>query len=151
MKPLEKVAAQITASQLEARARICDLEAALREQPQLDLPPVHIFSKGIYARELFIPKGTILVGKIHRYECLNILSQGEITVLTEIGAKRVKAPYTVVSPPETKRVGYAHEDCVWTTIHATDETDLDKLEDELILKDYPSLPTETELVLLKGE
>lgn len=134
----------------EARGKIAALESALREYPQVDLPPVHRFSKGLYAREIFIPKGTILVGKIHRYESLNILSQGEITVLTEHGAMRVRAPYTVVSPPGTKRVGYAHEDCVWTTVHATDETDLDKLEAELIVPDYDCLPTEAELAMLEG-
>lgn len=116
--------------------------------PQVDIPLVHRFSNGLYAREIFIPKGTILVGKIHRYESLNIVSMGDITVLTEDGAKRVQAPYTVVSPPGTKRVGFANEDTVWTTIHATDETDLGKLEDDLILNEYDPLPTPEEIAML---
>lgn len=138
----------LSESRLEARGKIFALEDEIKKHPQLDLPPVHHFSKGLYARELFIPKGTILVGKIHRYQSLNIVSMGDITVLTELGAKRVKAPYTVVAPPGTKRVGYAHEDTVWTTIHATDETDLDKIEEELILTNYDPLPTREELLLL---
>lgn len=147
---MNKLVAIQDASPIEARKKICDLESAILEFPQLDLPLVHRFSKGIYARELFIPKGTVLVGKIHRHENLNIISQGDITVLTEEGAKRVKAPYSCVSPPLTKRIGYAHEDTVWTTIHASDETDLGKLEDELILKEFPPLPSAEEILLLKG-
>lgn len=136
------------ATQLEARKKIFALEARMREMPQVDIPLVHRFSNGLYAREIFIPKGTILVGKIHRYESLNIVSMGDITVLTEDGAKRVQAPYTVVSPPGTKRVGFANEDTVWTTIHATDETDLGKLEDDLILNEYDPLPTPEEIAML---
>lgn len=138
-------------SRLDARQHIMALEERLREVPQLTLRVTHHFSKGIYGREIFIPKGTVLVGKIHRYESLNILSQGDITILTETGARRVRAPYAVVSPPLTKRVGYTHEDTVWTTIHATDETDPEKIEAEFILTEYPDLPTDAEIALLKGE
>lgn len=96
----------------------------------------HHFSKGIYAREMFIPAGTVLTGKIHRHEHLNIISAGDISVLTEEGPKRIVAPYTVVSPPGTKRLGYAHTDTVWTTIHATHETNLELLELEFITQEY---------------
>jgi hypothetical protein len=114
------------------RETVLRAEAKMLDLPQLDLPVTHYFSKGVYARALFIPKGTVLTGKIHKYAQLNILSQGEISVLTEDGIKRVKAPFHVVSPPGTKRIAYAHEDCVWTTIHGTDETDLEKIEEQFI-------------------
>jgi hypothetical protein len=114
------------------REQIVMLENFMREQPQVDISPVHHFADGIYAREITIPAGTLLTGKVHKTEHLNIVSKGDITVWTEHGMKRVQAPFTMVSKPGTKRVGYAHEDTVWTTIHATKETDLDKLEAELI-------------------
>ncbi len=41
------------------------------------------------------------------------------------------APVTIVSQPGTKRAIHALEDTVWTNIHATNETDLDKLVEEL--------------------
>lgn len=110
------------------REKVLRAEAEMLKLPQLDLPVKHHFSRGVYARELFIPKGTVLTGKIHKYPQLNILSQGEISVLTEEGIKRVKAPFHVVSPAGTKRIAYAHEDCVWTTVHGTEETDLERIE-----------------------
>lgn len=121
-------------------ASIDALEAAITA----DLPPVEIpvkdyFSKGVYAREIFIPKGTVITGKIHKYTNLNIMSQGEMSVLTEDGIKRVKAPFTIVSPPGTRRVAYAHEDTIWTTIHGTEKTDVDEIEAEFVAqtpKDY---------------
>jgi len=114
------------------RKNIEGFERLMLEQETIDIPPVHHFSKGLYARELRIPKGTIISGKIHKYENLNIMSQGELSILTETGVKRVKAPFTVISPPGTKRLAYAHEDTVWTTIHATEERDVDKIEAEFI-------------------
>lgn len=114
------------------RDKVHFLEAEMLKREQLELPVKHHFSQGVYARELFIPKGTLLTGKIHKYTQLNIMSQGDMSVLTEQGVVRVQAPFTIVSPPGTKRIAFAHEDTVWTTIHGTDETDLEKIEQHYI-------------------
>lgn len=119
------------------REKINKLENIMcKMEEKIDLEPTHYFAKGIYARELFIPKGTVLTGKIHKTEHLNIISKGKISVVTEDGQKIIQAPFTMVSRPGTKRVGYALEDTVWTTIHASNETDLIKLEEELIAKSH---------------
>jgi len=55
-------------------------------------------------------------------------------VLTEEGIKEVEAPFTVVSPEGTKRIAYTLTDCVWTTIHGTDETDINAIEKHFIAK-----------------
>lgn len=111
------------------RAQVIRAEDEIRKLPAVDLPVKHYFAKGVYGRELFIPKGTVLTGKIHKYSQLNIMSQGELSVLTHEGVVKVKAPFTIVSPPGTKRIAYAHEDTIWTTVHGTDETDVDRIEE----------------------
>jgi hypothetical protein len=111
------------------------IEREMLKFQQIEIPVKHHFSQGVYAREIFIPKGTLVTGKIHKYQQLNIMSQGELSVLTQDGVVRVKAPLTIVSPPGTRRIAYAHEDTVWTTIHGTDETDLEKIEAHYIAKD----------------
>lgn len=113
---------------IEQRAEVHAIEEFMRSGTPVDMPVKHYFSQGVYARELFIPKGTVLTGKIHKYENLNIMSKGELSVLTQDGVKRVKAPFTIVSPAGTKRIAYAHEDTIWTTIHGTFETDVDVIE-----------------------
>lgn len=125
---------QVTTSEMRAKAASIE-DTIRRELPLLDLKVVHHFGGGIYARELHIPAGTVLTGKIHKTENMNIMSRGELSVLTEDGVKRVKAPFTVVSPPGTKRVAYAHEDTVWTTLHATNERDVEKIESVFIAQD----------------
>jgi hypothetical protein len=97
----------------------------------------HVFAPGAYGRTLSFPKGTLIVGKIHKHAHLNVLSKGEVLVLTESGGlERLIGPLTMVSPPGTKRAVYALEDTVWTTVHLTDETDLQKIEDHVIAKTY---------------
>ena len=123
-----------TSTPIELRNKIEQLEQAMFKMVEhhIEIEPVHHFSKGLYAREITIPKGTTLTGKIHKTEHINVISKGDISVLTENGIQRIKAPCTIISKPGTKRVGFAHEDTVWTTFHATDETDLVKLEADLI-------------------
>lgn len=118
--------------ELTARDAVNAFEMEMRKLPQLTLSVRHYFAPGVYARELFIPAGTLLTGKIHKHQHLNIMSAGDMEVLTEAGIVRVQAPFTIISPPGTKRIAYAHADSVWTTIHATDETNLDRLEALLI-------------------
>lgn len=113
---------------LSSRDKVNLLEAEMIRHEQIDISVKHYFSPGVYAREITIPAGTLLTGRIHKYEQLNILSGGEISVLTQDGVMRVSAPFTIVSPPGTKRIAYAHTDCTWTTILHTEETDPDKIE-----------------------
>lgn len=129
------------------REKVLSLEDKMRERAdQIHIEPVHYFADGLYAREITIPKGTLLTGKIHLFEHINIISKGDISVLTEEGVKRIKAPATLVSRPGIKRVGFAHEDTVWTTIHACDETDPEKAEKLLVVDTFEEFHA-----ALKGE
>lgn len=134
--PADAGVTALTVPGRDIREKLARLEAALLSGKTIDMPVKHHFSRGVYARELFIPKGTVLVGKIHKYSQINIVSKGDISVLTEDGVKRVQAGGTIVSGPGVKRAGYAHEDTIWTTIHGTHETDIEKLEDELIASSF---------------
>lgn len=113
---------------LTERDKVALLESEMLKHEQIDIPVRHDFSPGIYARTITIPAGTLLTGRIHKFEQLNILSGGTIEVLTQDGMKKVTAPFIVVSPPGTKRVAYAHTDCTWTTVLATEEKDPDVIE-----------------------
>jgi hypothetical protein len=95
-------------------------------------PLTHHFAPGLYAREILIPAGVLIVGKIHRHAHVNTISQGRVVVATEFGVIELAAPHTFVSKPGTKRAVLALEDTIWTTYHPTDETDLERIEDYVI-------------------
>lgn len=133
------------------RGKLKRLDALLAQLPQTHMPVTHRFSRGVYARELFIPAGTVLTGRIHKYSQINILLRGDISVLTEDGIKRIQAPFVIESPPGTKRAGFAHEDTVWMTICGTDTTDPDVLEDELTTRSYAEYEAFCTGLLEQGE
>lgn len=122
-------------AELEARDRKID---ALEDGIRRDLKPVECpvtdhFAPGLYAREMFIPAGTVLTGKIHKYANLSIMSKGALRLFLEDGTtKEVRAPFTYVAPPGTRRAAYALEDTVWTVVHATEETDVGKIEQAVV-------------------
>jgi len=122
----------------ELRDKIAGFEKKLFElKGQIEIPIEHHFGKGVYAREMKMPAGSVLVGKIHKFENINILSAGEVSILSQDGGMlQVKAPFTLVAKAGAKRVFYAHSDVVWTVMHGTNETDLEKIENEFIAKNY---------------
>lgn len=126
-----------------ARGNILALEEAMMKYPQAMVgdcfPLRHFWASGVYMREISIPKGMVLVSKIHKCEHPVFVTKGEISVYTEQGIKRIKAPAMFMSPAGAKRIGVTHEDTIWVTVHATNETDLVKLEEELIAKNYKEI------------
>jgi quercetin dioxygenase-like cupin family protein len=113
------------------RAKIWALQEAMTDMPQVDCPVRHIFAPGLYAREMTIPKGVTAVGAVHKTEHVTTISKGRMLLMTDEGIQEVSAGYTGVSKPGIKRAAYALEDTVMVCYHPTNETDLDKLAEEL--------------------
>lgn len=127
-----------TGTREQMRARILDLKdtliAAVGEEP--DYPVEHILCDGTYTRKLFIPRGTVLLGKIHRKDCVNVVAKGDISLLTEFGTKRVGAGFTGISRAGIMKVGYAHEDTVFLNVFRTDKTNIQEIEAEIACTDH---------------
>ena len=113
-----------------------DVQKQLSESPDvIDVPVQHHFAPGVYMRQMDAAAGTLVVSKMHRTEHMNILLKGSLTVATENGIELLKAPCVLKSMPGTKRIGYFHEDSSWITIHPTSDTDLEKIEQQVIVPD----------------
>ena len=124
----------------EFRDSVLRLQDAMMDmEEKVDCPVRHIFAPGCYAREMLIPAGTVITGKIHKHAHLNFISKGKVRVATEFGHEIFEAPHTFVSEVGTKRAVHALEDTIWTTVHVTDETDLEKIEEYVIAKSYDEL------------
>ena len=105
-------------------------------------PLKHSFADGCYIREIFNPKGELLVTKIHKVTHPFFLMKGDMTILMEDGIKRIRAPHYGITPAGTKRIIYCHEDCVFVTVHATKLTDIKAIEEEVIAKDFDEFDKE---------
>jgi hypothetical protein len=116
------------------------LQEAAAKLPQAVLETTHYWADGMYCRVLFRPADTLIVGKVHRREHFYIVASGEVTVIGADGQKqRIIGPRVIVSAPGTKRAVYSHTDATTITVHRTQETDLDKIEAELIEEDETAM------------
>jgi hypothetical protein len=95
----------------------------------------------VYIREIYMPAGSVVIGKIHKTQHFNIIQKGRVTVFDPTGSFELKGPVTFISKPGVQKVLHIEEDTIWSTVHITDERDLARLEAALIEPDdsYPLL------------
>ncbi len=145
---VEKEASITEANREKTRQVILNAEEAIKKIPGAMLgdcfPLKHTFVDGAYVREITMPKGVLLTSKIHKVCHPYFILKGDVSVLTEKGVVRIKAPFSGITPAGTKRILYIHEETVWTTVHVTKEKDLDKIEEEVIANSFDELPNELE-------
>jgi hypothetical protein len=99
-------------------------------------PLKHTIVGGLYIREIFMPKGQLISTGIHKKEHPYFILQGDVSVLTDQGIKRVKAPYHDITKPGTKRLIYIHEDTTWITVHATEKESVEEILEDILAKDF---------------
>ena len=110
-----------------------ELEVALAKHERVELPVKHMFTKGMYIREIRIPADTMLTSMTHKTEHPFVISEGAIKVTSDNeGSQYYEAPYTGITKPNTRRALHALTDVVWTTFHVTDETDVEKICEEIL-------------------
>ena len=138
---------QVQKIQEETKKGIIDLETTIKNLDHDGViigdsktcPLKHSFSDGIYVREISIPAGMIIVGKIHKHDHPNFLLKGNVVVITEKdGIEELTGPCSMISKPGTKRALYAKTDLIWTTVHLnpTNTQDLVELEKEIIADSF---------------
>lgn len=111
-----------------------NLISYLLDTPQVDCPVVHSFGPGIYIREAKFPADTFAIGHYHKQEHLNIFIKGKVMVFKDDGSTEIwSAPMMFTSGPGRK-IGYIMEDMVWLNVYATEEKDVQKLEEMFLDK-----------------
>jgi len=99
-------------------------------------PLKHSFADGMYIREVINEPGQIIITKIHKQCHPFFLMYGDMSILTDSGVIKLTGPHYGVTEPGTKRIIYTHTKCKFVTVHLTEKTDLDGIEDEVIAKDF---------------
>jgi len=115
---------------LSARDKVNAIETEILKHEQIELELEHYFAPGVCVRQLFVPKGVLLTGKIHKYQQLHFVLRGDISILIGDELKRFKTSSIISSPAGSKRVAYAHEDTIWMMVLGTHETDIEKIEQQ---------------------
>lgn len=104
-----------------------------------DFPVKHQFADGTYMRQVFLPAGSLIVGRTHKQHHFALLTAGDVSIFSEQEVCRRQACSVWQSPAGTKRIVYAHEDSLFCTLHGTHERDLAKLFEVLTVKNPADL------------
>lgn len=114
--------------------KIEHLEGKMLQMEQADCPVIHSFGPGIYIRELRMKAGTLAIGHYQKFEHMNILVKGSVMMLNDDGSKKVVSAPLIFTGKPGRKAGYVLEDVVWLNVYATDETDVEKLENTYLEK-----------------
>ena len=98
------------------------------------MPVQHHFSDGIYVREIFMPAGLLVVGKVHKTTHLNIVMTGRCEVMINGEIKEFKAGDVFESLEGSQKTLYIFEDTKWLTVHTNenDSKNIEELEDRYV-------------------
>ena len=125
-----------------SREQVMQLEDAINHLPNqinLDKHTHHHFAPGVYLRELFIPEGVIITGKIHRTKHLTIIASGTVQITTSVGIEEITGPAVFVSPAGAKKAIYAITDATLMNPMPTDETNVEKIEEAFIAPSFEAM------------
>lgn len=136
---------QLGLSNLSFRERVVIFQKQVDKLPQVmtgaefyaKYPLKYKYSDGFYIFEMFIPKGMLLIGKIHKHAHPSFFMKGKMIVVTEDeGIKELEAPMNFISPKGTKRVGIALEDTIWCIVFPSDDPDVEKVRKDIFFDSY---------------
>lgn len=127
---------QVALDRSASRKLIQDAENALLQLPQIKLEAKHYLCNGLYTRELWMPKGSAVTGKIHIKDHIVTIVYGDVTVRTDDDLVRYTGYQTFVGKGGSKRALLMHEDTLWLATHATDKTTVEECEATLVTNSY---------------
>lgn len=102
---------------------------------EIDLKIEHFFSGREYAKKMELPAGHYAESHAHEYDHLSILAAGHVVVTLDGEKQSYVGPTCItIKAGATHRID-AITDSVWFCVHATDETDPEKVDQVLIKND----------------
>jgi len=111
------------------------------DEMQEQFPLKHHIKDGLYTREIFMPKGSLVVSYIHKQNHPSFFMKGEMSVVLDTGEiTKIKAPMVVQTDVGTQRVAYMHEDVTWVCVYKTDKTTVKEAEKQIYTQDFTELP-----------
>jgi hypothetical protein len=133
---MNEVVEQIMGQKIDTLINMC------MEAPQVECTEKHYFGPNLYIKEVTMPAGTVVIGKPHKMEHMCILLQGRMIIAKENGEKvELVAPMTFMGS-KGRKIAYIIETVVFQNVYATEETDIEKLENMCVDNTQPLLEKE---------
>jgi quercetin dioxygenase-like cupin family protein len=100
-----------------------------------DLNIKHHFSSGVYIKQMRLPKAHYAETHEHKYDHFGLLGSGSASVEIDGAKHTYEGPCVIEIKAGAKHKITALTDITWFCIHATNETDIKKIDQVLIKED----------------
>lgn len=85
-------------------------------------PVKHHFEGGLYTREIFMEKGSLVISMIHKQNHPSFVLEGKVSFINDKGVlEKVKTGDKIFTKIGAQRVLYMHEDTRWVCVYKTDK------------------------------
>ena len=113
--------------------RIKMVQDELLKMPQADVQTIHEFLPDEYHRTIIAPASCMIIGAEHKTPYKVILKKGTITVNRGTEVFTLTAPAEFDVPVGEQRLGYTHDEVIWTDVYENPDncTNIDILEERL--------------------
>lgn len=107
------------------KSNIGNLANHLRAMDNDTTSIIEYFASDSYVREMVIPAGTCVIGRVHKTDCINILLEGEIVIVDNDGnRKEMKSPQVFIAKAGHQKAGFAIKDTRWLNCFSCKEEQL---------------------------
>lgn len=114
---------------------------AQSEEMKAVFPLKQTLEGGLYTRELFMPKGSVVVSMIHKQQHPSFLLSGKVSYIDDRGEiVTIEGPQVIFTQIGAQRVLYIHEDTNWCCVYKTNAKTFEEAEADVYTDDYRDLP-----------
>jgi len=104
-------------------------------------PVKHHLEGGLYTRERFMAKGSLVVSLIHKQHHPSFILEGEVSYINDRGqVEKVKTGDKIFTKLGTQRVLYMHKDTRWACVYKTESTNPKDAMNDVYADHYLELP-----------
>lgn len=82
-----------------------------------DVPLTHLFGDNLYVRQASYSKGSVIIGRIHKYDHVFFLVSGKLSIWTRDSRFTIEGPCMFESKAGVQRVGYVHANAIVINMH----------------------------------
>lgn len=108
------------------------LRRQMEAEEQVDCPSTHEFQDGFYLRQTFIPANTLVLGRKHRKDSINMLLSGRVVLIMPNGSTvALTAPESFISPAGEQKVAFTLTDIVCANVFQVESSTVEDAEAEV--------------------
>lgn len=121
----------------EAATLIEETAILLNKMETIKLQSDHVFQNGFYLRTTYNPACTMVVSKVHKESNVLFILKGNCLILENDGnSYQASAPQIIFTKPGTRRLIHCLDEVICMTIHKTDATTVEEVEESLFSDSY---------------